>query len=493
MVSSSDGVACPETRRWRRSSAWPLLQLLLVGVVVGSLTLPGLTPAADAAKRRTFAVSAKVVQQPVVVGQAIRLKGSVKPARSGQRVKVQHRSGTRWQTIARPRLDKASGYAVRTVARGPGVHKYRVVKPATPNVRRGISKTVRVRVTARSAPAAQDGWLDVSAAGASGCGIRDDRTLWCWGEAPDSDGWGSRVNETPRQVGAARAWADVEVGVDHSCAIRVNGSAWCWGSNPYGQLGTPGPGLELLPVRVVATGRWTKVEPGLNGSCGLKSTGTLWCWGLSSAGYPGDDGDAPHLPRQVGADTDWASVSTGAGHSCATKGDGTAWCWGNNWAGALGDGTTETRTTPTRVAGGGTWRSLSAGHDFTCGVRPSGAAECWGENYQGQVGDGTEEPRSTPQQVVGGGSWRATSTGEEWSCGVRANGSLWCWGKAYEAAPVRVGAATSWRSVDLGRAHACALRADGTAWCFGENYYAQLGDGTRTTRPTPVRVAPTLA
>src|SRR5262249_32887729 len=42
--------------------------------------------------------------------------------------------------------------------------------------------------------------------------------------------------------------------------------------------------------------------------------------------------------------------------------------------------------------------------------------------------------------------------------------------------------------VAVSGAHACASLADGTVWCWGSNDRYQLGDGTTTTRPTPVLV-----
>src|SRR5208283_5458147 len=34
----------------------------------------------------------------------------------------------------------------------------------------------------------------------------------------------------------------------------------------------------------------------------------------------------------------------------------------------------------------------------------------------------------------------------------------------------------------------CLLKSDGTVWCWGSNTYGQVGDGTTTTRTTPVQV-----
>jgi alpha-tubulin suppressor-like RCC1 family protein len=44
-------------------------------------------------------------------------------------------------------------------------------------------------------------------------------------------------------------------------------------------------------------------------------------------------------------------------------------------------------------------------------------------------------------------------------------------------------------TVSAGGGHACLVRTDGSLWCWGRNDRGQLGDGTRTPRALPVRVA----
>ena len=44
------------------------------------------------------------------------------------------------------------------------------------------------------------------------------------------------------------------------------------------------------------------------------------------------------------------------------------------------------------------------------------------------------------------------------------------------------------RSIAAGSRHLLMLRADGSVWAWGDNNQGQLGDGTRTTRSTPVQV-----
>lgn len=42
--------------------------------------------------------------------------------------------------------------------------------------------------------------------------------------------------------------------------------------------------------------------------------------------------------------------------------------------------------------------------------------------------------------------------------------------------------------IALGANHSCALDHGGYVWCWGDNLWGQLGDGSRTDRPTPVMV-----
>ena len=46
-----------------------------------------------------------------------------------------------------------------------------------------------------------------------------------------------------------------------------------------------------------------------------------------------------------------------------------------------------------------------------------------------------------------------------------------------------------WMSVGAGYGHTCALSTTGQAYCWGRNSRGQVGDGSETERPTPVRVS----
>ena len=55
--------------------------------------------------------------------------------------------------------------------------------------------------------------------------------------------------------------------------------------------------------------------------------------------------------------------------------------------------------------------------------------------------------------------------------------------------PVAVLGAISFVAVKTGTYHSCGLTGGGTAYCWGRNREGQLGNGSTTDSYTPVRVA----
>jgi len=178
--------------------------------------------------------------------------------------------------------------------------------------------------------------------------------------------------------------------------------------------------------------------------------------------------------------------------------------WGLNSCGQLGDGTTTNRLSPVSVVGGFTdWCQVSAGGFHTAAVRTNGTLWAWGRNNVGQLGDGTlTSSRLSPVSVVGGfTNWCQVSAGCFHTAAVRQNGTLWAWGyNSYgrlgdgtttsKRSPVSVvGGFTDWCQVAASDFHTAAVRQNGTLWAWGRNNYGQLGDGTLTSsRLSPVSV-----
>ncbi len=149
------------------------------------------------------------------------------------------------------------------------------------------------------------------------------------------------------------------------------------------------------------------------------------------------------------------AVSAGHAHTLALKADGTVWGWGYNYFGSVGDGTPTTRLAPVQV-GITDVQAIAAGYYHSLALKRDGTVWAWGYNGCGQLGDNSTTQRNSPVAVVGLTGVVAIAAGGE------NDGFI--------------------------RGHSLALKADGTVWAWGCNNSGQLGDGSPTSRLTPVQV-----
>ncbi len=151
-----------------------------------------------------------------------------------------------------------------------------------------------------------------------------------------------------------------------------------------------------------------------------------------------------------------AQLAVGTAHSCALTEGGGVRCWGSNDQGELGDGTSVAHKAPA-VTGLDSVGSISAGAEHSCALTVAGAAKCWGANAAGQLG---------------------------------ASSSDMCGDFACSLTPIDVsGLASGVSRLAAGFSHTCAVTTAGGLECWGLNLYGQLGDGTRTDRPSPAAVS----
>jgi alpha-tubulin suppressor-like RCC1 family protein len=306
-------------------------------------------------------------------------------------------------------------------------------------------------------------------------------------------------------VGEFNDWSQVSTGNQHSLGIRTNSTAWAWGNNSSGQLGDGTTTTRSSPVSVVGGFTdWFQVSAGCTHSLAITTNGTAWAWGQNSYGQLGDNSTTNKsspvsVVNILSGFSDWCQVSAGGSHSLGVRTNGTMWTWGNNSSGQLGDGTTTTRSSPVSVVGGFTdWFQVSAGCTHSLAITTNGTAWAWGQNSYGQLGDGTTTSRSSPVNILGG--FTHISAGFDHSLGVRTDGTAWAWGNnsngqlgdntaISKSIPVSVvGGFTDWCQVSAGDSHSLGVRTDGTAWAWGNNSYGRLGDGTATSRSSPVSV-----
>ena len=337
--------------------------------------------------------------------------------------------------------------------------------------------------------------------------------MWSWGYASLGRlGTNSTspllVSSPVSLVGGFTDWTQVSAGGTHSVAIRANGTSWAWGQGANGRLNNNSTANQSSPVQDWnGFTDWVQVSAGASHTTLLRSNGTAWTAGGNNYGQLGSGTTFGRSIASlvVGGITDWVQVSAGGYHNVALRANGTAWCWGRGDSGRLGENNVLARSSPVSVVGGFTdWVQVSAGAGATtAAIRANGTAWCWGASQFGILGDGTTVSKSSPVSVVGGFTdWVQISTGGNHIVAIRANGTAWGWGGnlsgrlgdntiTSRSSPVSVvGGFTDWVQISAGGAggHTVAVRTNGTAWAWGYNVRGNLGDGTTTSRRSPVSV-----
>jgi alpha-tubulin suppressor-like RCC1 family protein len=296
-------------------------------------------------------------------------------------------------------------------------------------------------------------------------------------------GWAVIVATSERHSDAARvwvtlAWSSVAAGVKHTCGVTVDATAYCWGAatenaSPLDRV-VPEPVPGDLVVSVIAAGcSYQDCERFLPRcvahTCAITSLGLGYCWGPNSDGQLGDGStETRSEPTRVSGDLEFVSIGPGALHTCGVTSDGRVYCWGSGSLGQLGNGSSSSgQTTPGPVIGDLHFTSVSAGWAHTCAVTPGSGAYCWGFNDAGQAGAAAADTCTDRY-----GRLRPCST-----------------------VPVQGAGQLTLATVTGGRSHTCGLTKQGKAYCWGLNDQGQLGAATRDTcweRPcssTPVPVS----
>ena len=305
-------------------------------------------------------------------------------------------------------------------------------------------------------------------------------------------------------------WVEINCGYYNIAGLKDDGTLWTWGQNNDGGLGDNTTIQKSSPVQTICGGTdWKTMVVGTyyEHCAAIKNDGTLWLWGHNEYGEIGDETtDNKSSPVQtVCGGTDWKQIASGGNHTAAIKNDGTLWMWGMNSGGGgygqLGDNTTVDKSSPVQTICGGTdWKSVSCGENFTAAIKNNGTCWTWGENNSGQLGDETTENRSSPIQTIAGGTdWKQISCGDNHMLAIKNDGTCWTWGyNAYgqlgdetttnRSSPVQtVTYGTDWKQVDGGQFNSAAIKNDGTCWVWGYGQNGELGDGTAISKSSPVQ------
>ena len=357
-------------------------------------------------------------------------------------------------------------------------------------------------LTINSTLVAQSCWREVSAGQNFTIAIKNDGTLWGWGQNSNllGLGLGNLANQNlPTQIGTDNDWLTVSAGTIHTLAVKTNGTLWSWGNGQYGQLGNGLFNSATPNVTQVGTATdWLKVSAGNRFSLAIKNTGTLWSWGWNFTGQLGNGLNTPdvNIPAQVGTSNNWRKIDAGDQHSLAIDASGILWAWGNNTFGQLGDGTNTTSLSPIPIGTATNWSVISAGTDHSMAINSGNILYTWGNNTNGQLGDGTNTASNVPIPISFGSDgsvsfYIAISAGQTHSLVIKNDNTLWSTGFNNQGqlglgnlvntnVLTQVGTANNWIGLSAGHTHSHAVDSNTDLWSTGRGLEGELGIGSNT-------------
>lgn len=148
-------------------------------------------------------------------------------------------------------------------------------------------------------------------------------------------------------------------------------------------------------------------------------------------------------------------------------------------------------------------KKIVAGNRHNLALLSGGKVCAWGFNVTGEVGNGNSGAFSevaAPTEVKGLPEIVDVAAGNNFSLALAADGTVYGWGsnilgqltcedtgRSYTR-PIKLNGLSDIVSIGAGDNFGMAVRRDGSVWTWGSNNVKQLGDGTKDTHITPVRV-----
>jgi len=256
-------------------------------------------------------------------------------------------------------------------------------------------------------------WEQISAGGYHSLALKNDGSLWAWGYNNAGQAASNNVGSavcSPAQVAVGETdWSSVSAGLWHSMALKDDGSLWGWGENAFGQLGTAYDVNQYTPVQAMVTDTtWAIIRAGAGNTMAIKEDGSLWGWGSNGNGKLGimvmDLVTPVTTPTQVvPIATDWKMVAPGYYHTLAVKNDGSLWAWGDNFYGQAGTpypcASSFNQANPV-AASKTNWATVAAGTYHSLALENNGSLWGWGDNRSYQLGINLAGTTSVPVMIL---------------------------------------------------------------------------------------------
>jgi alpha-tubulin suppressor-like RCC1 family protein len=357
----------------------------------------------------------------------------------------------------------------------------------------------------------------IAAGSALSLAIGSDGHLYAWGY----NSWGQLGDGSNEQrnapvlvsLPAGVTPTAIAAGGAHSLAVGSDGKLYGWGKGNSGQVGDGSTFHRNAPVLVSLPAGVTvgALVAGGDHSLALGSDGNLYAWGANAHGELGDgstvDRSGPvlvNLPAGVTVN----AIAAGSGHSLASGPDGALQTWGDNSYGQLGTDKITLRSKPVEIslAAGVTAIAAAAGHDHSLAMGSNGGLYAWGRNDAGQLGNsspagsGARTPtrvalNTSPTDATKLAAGFAHSMAIDTIGRPNAWGSLVIGGNSVNPMPTVIilqaglTPVTKAVAVAAGNSHNLAIGSNGTIYAWGLNTYGVLGDGSVTTRNSPVPIS----
>lgn len=219
-------------------------------------------------------------------------------------------------------------------------------------------------------------WKLVAAGGYFTAAIKTDGRLWVWGRNSQGslgDNTTTNVSSPIQTVSGGTNWRAISCSRFYMAALKNDGTLWLWGQNTSGALGNGTFNSTSSPVQTVSGGtNWKMISCGGYHMAAIKTDGSLWVWGQGGQGQLGNlaTGNITSPIQTVSGGTNWKQVDAGDYNTAAIKTDGRLWIWGFNDWGQLGDGTTVAKSSPIQTLSSGTnWISVNSGQSYTNAIR----------------------------------------------------------------------------------------------------------------------------